>query len=94
MIFGLEGFISSSVRPGFLLPADFWSLLAAIGVQGQDQSVQMPFRGYARFQAEHQVNPYKGREDVVGKNGRKDTKKQKTNSKPHPWSGSPESMTN
>ena len=84
MIFGLEGFISSSVRAGFLLPADFWSLLAAVGVQGQGQSVQMSFRGYTRFQAEHQVNPYKGREDVVGKNGRKDTKKQKTNSKPHP----------
>lgn len=46
MIFGLEGFISSSVRAGFLLPADFWSLLAAMLVsKGKTSLCRCPSEG-------------------------------------------------
>ena len=46
MIFGLEGFISSSIIPGFLLPADFWSLLAAMLVsKGKASLCRCPSEG-------------------------------------------------
>lgn len=46
MIFGLEGFVSLGIRPGFPLPADFWSLLAAMLVsKGKARLCRHPSEG-------------------------------------------------
>lgn len=46
MIFGLECFISLGIRPGFMLLAGFWSLLAAMLVsKGKARLCRHPSEG-------------------------------------------------